>query len=127
MQYTVKQDALIRAKERAAGAGSESDIFLGEFLDFSAGVDTNGIVHYRPFLAAAVWLEQSPQFKQLKKADNVEFTGMVEAIASLRKLQLAYDLAFRLSLPDGMAAAEPNTKLKSFIFGTSGLARRNTP
>lgn len=105
MPYLVKADALVRAKERAAGAGSDADAFLNEFLDLSSAVDLDGVTHYRPFLAAAVFLEQSPQFQQLSEADGVVFTQMKDAIASLRSLQLAYDLSQELTIPEGMEAA----------------------
>lgn len=114
MHYTEKAAALVRAKERAANAGTEADAFLNEFLDLSAAKDAAGTTHYRPFLAAAVWLEQSPQFQQLSEADGVVFTQMKEAIASLRALQLGYDSAQELKIPAGLEAIASGRSLIPF-------------
>lgn len=123
MPYTNKVEALIRAKERAANAGPEADSFLGEFLDLSAASDASEAIHYRVFLAAAVWLEQSPQFQLLSQAeDGVKFTQMKDAIASLRALQAAYDSVQGLTVPPGMTAVITTTKSRSPVaFGSSTL------
>lgn len=120
MQYIDKVSSLARAKERAANVGSEADAFLNEFLDLSARTETNGQIHFAVFLAAAVYLEQSPQFQQLSEAGDVKFTQMVSAIASLRSLQLGYDMAYGLTVPDGFQVIGTTTP-KARIFGSSTL------
>lgn len=119
MQYTVKSESLIRAKERACDAGSEADPFLNELLDLSAGIDSNGVRHFRPYYSAALWLEQSPQIQMLSQADEAVFTQMVTAIASLKALQASYDLAYALSIPPGFESVVQKTR--SHLFNTSTL------
>lgn len=126
MTYTVKSESLIRAKERAANVGSEADSFLNEFLDLSARTDSSGQTHYAVFLAAAVWLEQSPQYQLLSQAENgVKFTQMVSAIASLRSLQFGYDSRYQLVVPPGFEVAPLATTQTSMrerrVFGSSTL------
>lgn len=126
MQYTVKADSLLRAKERAANAGAEADAFLNELLDLSAGIDSSGTTHFRIFYCASVWLEQSPQFQTLSKAEGIEFTQMVSAIASLRSLQVGYDLRYQLIVPKGFQIIATTTP-KSRVFGSSTLKTVVTP
>lgn len=123
MLYIVKADSLIRTKERAANAGAEADAFLNEFLDLSARTDSTGQIHFAVFLAAAVFLEQSPKYQMLSQAENgVKFTQMVSAIASLRALQLGYDSRYQLIVPPGFEVAEEaTTNMRSRIFGSSTL------
>lgn len=123
MPYLIKAEALTRARERAANAGQDAEPFMGEFLDLAARKDLTGIIHFPVFLCAAVWLEQSPQFQLLLKAeDGVEFAQMKVAIASLRNLQAAYDAANGLIIPPGMEAL-PKVKetVSSGIFSTRVL------
>lgn len=122
--YSVKAEALVRAKERAANAGIEADPFMGEFLDLAARKDLSGIIHFPVFLCAAVWLEQSPQFQLLAKAENgIEFTQLKVAIASLRSLQAAYDAANMLIIPPGMEAVTPIKKVNPFPFFSTQILR----
>lgn len=122
MPYLIKAEALIRAKERAANAGIEADAFMGEFLDLAARKDLGGVNHFPVFLCAAVWLEQSPQFQLLSKAENgVEFTQLKVAIASLRALQAAYDAANMLIIPPGMEALPEKKAISSPLFSTQIL------
>lgn len=121
MPYLDKAEALMRSRERAANAGPEAEPFMGEFLEMSARKDLAGNIHFPVFLCAAVFLEQSPKFQMLKKAeDGVEFDQMTVAIASLRSLQAAYDAANMLMIPQGMEATSPTTK-KSPLFSTQIL------
>lgn len=121
MPYLDKTEALVRSRERAASAGPEAEAFMGEFLDLAARKDLAGNIHFPVFLCAAVWLEQSPKFQMLKKAeDGIEFDQMTVAIASLRALQSAYDAANMLMIPAGMEATSPTTK-KLPLFSTQIL------
>lgn len=125
MPYTDKPQALLRAKERAADAGTEADAFLNEFLDLSSAKDASQVTHYRVFLTAAVWLQQSPQFQQLSESDGTKFTQMKDAIASLRALQSAYDSAQGLTIPLGFEAVTPKSRPQ--YFGSSSLKVVATP
>lgn len=107
MPYLVKGEALARSRERAANAGIEAEPFMGEFLDLSARKDISGIIHFAPYLCAAVFLEQSSQYQLLLEADSVKFSGLAVTIASLRNLQAAYDAANALIIPPGMEAVPP--------------------
>lgn len=112
----------MRSRERAANAGLEAEPFMGEFLELAARKDKEENVHFPVFLCAAVWLEQSPKFQLLKKAeDGVEFDQMRVAIASLRALQAAYDSANGLVVPPGMEAIAPSITKKSPLFSTQIL------
>ncbi len=122
MMYLVKTEALLRAKERAANAGIDADSFMGEFLDLSARKDINAAIHYAVFLTAAVWLEQSPTYQSLKQAENgVQFTQLLEVIASLRALQAAYDAANSLIIPPGFEAIALEQTAVTPIFSTRVL------
>ncbi|MGL5926359.1 hypothetical protein [Chroococcidiopsis sp.] len=128
MPYLDKAEALVRSRERAANAGPEAEAFMNEFLDLSARKDISGNIHFAPFLTAAVWLEQSPQFQMLKKAeDGVEFDQMRVAIASLRALQAAYDAANMLMIPAGMEAVARVESKKLPLFSTQILRTKVSP
>lgn len=101
--YTNITAALARVKERS-GASSADDAFLTELLNLSAGKDAQLVVHFRPFIVAARYLEQNKTAQRLAKADGVEFTGLAKPIASLLALQAAYDAAQGLSVPPGFEA-----------------------
>lgn len=99
MAYTVLAAALTRAKERST-APDTADDYLTELLDMSAGT-ANGVTHYRPFICAARWLEQNRRDQTIAKGDGAEFTGQAKPIRSLYDLQLAYDKANGLTVPEG--------------------------
>jgi len=101
--YTVLSEALTRAKERATAPAS-ADAYMGELLELSAGLDTSGVKHYRPFYVAAKWLEQNRPDQSISEADGAKFTGMATPIASLLALQLAYDTANGVTPPPGFEA-----------------------
>lgn len=106
MTYLVLVDSLARAKERAGT--SSGDEYLTELLTLSAGTDGDGITHYRPFYCAAKYLEQSRADQSLESADGATFTGQKVPIASLLNLQLAYDKANGLTIPEGFEAIPIN-------------------
>lgn len=101
MQYLDLAAALSRAKERAALSGSENDALLTELLTISAGVDPQGVTHYRPFYVAATFLAQNQSAQTLSSADGVQFTGLAKPIASLLQLQAGYDVSQKLTIPPG--------------------------
>lgn len=120
MMYLVKADALNRAKERS-GATENDEVYLTELLDISAGIDTIGTQHFRPFYVAAKFIEQNQTVHTLKEADAVVFTGLPIPIASLLALQAAYDAANSLIIPPGFEAITPQSITPSPIFSTRVL------
>jgi len=102
--YTDLAGALERAKERS-GATAADNAFLTELLQMSAGKDVSNVTHFRPFIVAARYLEQSQSIQALSSASGVQFTNMVRPIASLLALQAAYDASQGLIVPDGFAAS----------------------
>lgn len=96
--YTNLSTALTRAKERASLTTSEGDSFLTDYLNIFTGVTPTNVIHYRPFAAAANYLEQSPQYQQLSQAGDVKFTQMKTAIQSLYSLQNQYDVTYQLTV-----------------------------
>lgn len=104
--YTDLADALARAKERCQGkATTADDAWLTELLQMSAGT-SEGVTHYRPYLAAARLLEQKQSAQTVAEADGAKFTGLAKPIASLLQLQYAYDLANGLEIPAGFEAVQ---------------------
>lgn len=129
MQYTTLADALLRAKERS-GATEVDDIFLTELLVFSAGKAPDGVNHYRPFLVAARWLEQNRAQQAISEAEGAKFTGLATPIASLLQLQLAYDRANELTVPQGFEAIPAETaptQQRSRRFGSASHTPKLSP
>lgn len=100
MAYLILQGALERARERA-NAPALADSYLTELLQMSAGMAPGEIIHYRPFICAARWLEQNRKDQTIRVADGATFTNQATPIRSLYELQLAYDLANSLTIPIG--------------------------
>lgn len=91
-----------RAKERAGVTTPDQDSYFEELLRLSAGSTLDHPVVYRPYWVAANILEQDINNQKLVKAGDVQFTQMVTVIKSLRALQLAFDNANGLTIPEGM-------------------------
>ena len=123
MTYTDLAASLARCKERT-GATSADDAYLTELLQLSAGKDATETTHYRPFLVAALWLEQAQSKQQLSEAKGVKFTGLAKPIASLKALQFAYDQSNKLSIPDGF---ETVTSQALPRFGTQSQSTQIRP
>ncbi|MGD1941854.1 MAG: hypothetical protein ACFB0G_11130 [Leptolyngbyaceae cyanobacterium] len=101
--------ALSRAKERS-GATDVDDGYLTELLNMSAGVDADGVTHFRPFYCAARWLEQElAADNRFTRTGDVSWTGRIQPISSLMALQMDYDQANGLTIPTGFDA-EPAGK-----------------
>jgi len=130
MQYLVLSAALARAKERS-GAASADDAYLTELLQLSAGRDPDNVVHYRPFLVGARWLEQNRAQQALSEADGAKFTGLLLPISSLLQLQAAYDKANNLTIPDGFEALSSEVteqrQLRPFRIGSSSHTPKVNP
>ena len=124
MTYTDLAASLARCKERSK-ATSADDAYLTELLELSAGKDASETTHYRPFLVAALYLEQNQSKQQISEAKGVKFTGLVTPIASLLKLQLAYDQANKLTIPDGFEAITVSKSAQR--FSTQTQATRPLP
>ena len=91
MLYSDLPSALERARERAA-VTTKADSYLTELLQMSYGTSKQtGEIVYRPFYAAAKFLEQSRRDQTLKEADNAKFTGQALPIESLLALQFSLD------------------------------------
>lgn len=102
--YTELADALERARERSA-ANQSDEKYLIEILQMSSGVHKiTGQIVYRPFYAAAKWIQQSRRDQSVTQAADVKFTGQETPIASLLDLQRALDF-------------ELNIKPEFMIFG----------
>jgi hypothetical protein len=59
----------------------------------SAAVDNTSTIQYRPYLVAAMLLEQQPSQQKISSADGAAFTNMVTPIQSLYRLQWRIDRA----------------------------------
>ncbi len=104
--YTLLDEACARTIERTGGYASDSDApLLKELLQLTSAADPNGIIHYRVFLVAALFLEQSPAVQTLVQAEEgIKFSQLVTTIASLRSLQAGVDEANQLTIPVGFEA-----------------------
>jgi len=123
--YTDLAASLVRSKERCAGYATDTDNqLLTELLQLSAGLNIQDVTHYRPYLVAALFLEQSPQVQSLKEADGVVFSQLKDAIASLRNLQSAYDSSHNLTVPSGF---EAGTKRSPLPFTSSSVPLKVIP
>lgn len=97
--------ALSRVTERSAGYATTSDsVLITELLQLTSAVSSLGVVHYRPYLVAAYFLEQNLRVQLLKQSGSDHYTMLANIIASLRSLQAVYDAANFLSLPVGFEA-----------------------
>lgn len=103
--YESLSTALARAQERAGTSGD--DEYLTEVLTLSAGVDGDGATQYRPYYAAAKFLEQNRSAQTLSAAGDVKFTGLAKPIESLLGLQASIDKALGLIIPEGFEAILP--------------------
>ena len=109
--FTSLPASLILAKERA-GAPDSAEPILTDFLELSKAPNADGLIHYRPFLTAALWIEQDLASQTIKEADGVKFTGRTTSIGSLRNFQQAADRALGLAVPMGFEA-NPVTSTES--------------
>lgn len=87
------------------------DAELKTDLEDSAATKTEegGLYRYRPFLVAAMAIQQSPQYQSFRKAGDVEFTGLRETVISLFRAQQARDTASLANgwiIPPGFAVQE---------------------
>ena len=113
--YLLLNEALARARERCQ-ADPTANTYLTELLNMSAGT-VGGMTHYRPFWVAARYLSQNPDIRDLSRAEGeAVFTLAQPRIDDLLKMQLAYDSAYGLSVPSGMAA------IVRFIVPVAGTA-----
>jgi hypothetical protein len=117
--------ALARAKERCQRESERDDGLLTELLLLSAG-SAEGVTHYRPFYAAARFIAQDPDIRDLARAEGeAEFTLAQPRIDDLMGFQFAYDSAYNLTVPRGMEAdafgVSPVKKNKNYIAGTSSI------
>lgn len=121
IDYTNLQQSLDRAVERAGTAFANSDP-IQDTLEHSAGL-LGVVVYYRPYYAAAKFIEQNKLEQALSKAeDGVTFTGYERVIQSLFDQQRALDLALGLEIPPGFEVPPPcgggGTLSKSVVLKT---------
>jgi hypothetical protein len=113
--YTDLSQSLARAKERS-GATTADDAYLTEVLTLSAARDQAGVLNYRPYFAAAKFLEQNRAQQQIDSADGVKFTGLKTPIESLLRLQASVDSALGLDVPAGFEAIAPDCEVCSNVL-----------
>jgi hypothetical protein len=83
--------ALLRARERSAAKPSD-DQYLLEILELSYGIHkVSEQIVYRPFYAAAKFLQQARKDQTISQATDVKFTGQKVPIESLLDLQRSLD------------------------------------
>lgn len=100
--------SLARVKELAQITRPDRDQYLIDLLEAATGAATAHPKVFRPYLVAAVVLEQDIDRQQITEADGVKFTNLVGVIASLRSQQHSLDLALSLEVPTGMLAIAPS-------------------
>lgn len=87
--------------------GGESDEpALTELLELTAGKSTDPLIIppttiYRPYFAAALFIEQSLSFQRLEAADNAKFRDLRNMINGLKGLQARTDRAIPIDVPPG--------------------------
>ncbi len=130
MLYTDLNEALDRAVERSAAKAGDRP-YLQELLTMSYGTSTEGQIVYRPFYAAARFLQQSRRDQNIKEADGAKFTGMAMPIASLLDLQASLDqtLTVQPGFETSMLALEPPSlkQLEAARDGAILFLRRYQP
>jgi hypothetical protein len=130
MLYTNLDEALDRAVERSAAKPGDR-VYLQELLTMSYGTSADGQVVYRPFYAAARFLQQSRRDQTVKEADGAKFTGQVLPIASLLDLQASLDqvLTVQTGFETSMLALEPPSlqQLEAARDGAIVFLRRYQP
>lgn len=104
---------LSTAIDRAAvksSAPPEAIADITELLILSAGkLKSDGTTtEYRPYWAAAKFLEQSRRDQLIKQQDQTQFTGLTTPIASLLEIQAALDK--ELIVPLGFEAVAASQK-----------------
>lgn len=110
--YTELADALERARERSA-ANQSDEKYLIEILQMSSGVHKiTGQIVYRPFYAAAKWIQQSRRDQSVTQAADVKFTGQETPIASLLDLQRSLDFELNIK-PEFMILGSAIGNLKA--------------
>lgn len=112
--YSSHVRVLERAGIEPSDLTDEKDQNITDLLNISKGyVLENGvkIFHFRPFLVAAIMIQQSLDDQAISEAKNVVFTGYKSVIESLLNTQRGYDLALDLVVPRGFSASEWLDKL----------------
>ncbi len=97
----------------------QKEVYISELLDISKSLDL--VPHYRPFIVAALILQQDLDGQAITEADGVKFTGLAKVIESLLGLQKSYDLSTGIEIPPGFSAQEAIDRLcdacgSNFVF-----------
>lgn len=120
LDTTDRAASLIRAKERSDnGTTAENDAYIGDLLDASSAPDPNGVMHFRPYLVAALVLDTTTM--RVEGAPEAEFRSVDKNIAALRAMQAAEDDRLNLTIPEGWLADDA-----SVDAGRVSMALRNT-
>lgn len=103
--YNNITESLTRVKQLAGSEDTTRDLYATELLTMSAAAKQGSTdTWYRVFYVAAKLLEQDLDQQALAKVDKIEFTGLIRPITSLFDLQIAYDNANDLIVPEGFSA-----------------------
>jgi hypothetical protein len=93
--YGVLATALTRAKERS---GATDDTLVTEYLNLTAGTDADDNTVYRPYLTAAVLIEQARTGVIEAEGAKLRAYGTRDPRA-LRRLQASVDETLDLTVP----------------------------
>lgn len=97
--------------------------YIEELLTLSSANDRDGVLHYRPFWAAATFIGQDPDVQDLISVDQeATFTQAETRVASLFGLQAAYDKANGLIVEADFLA--PTTFVNSPVSATASVRTR---
>jgi hypothetical protein len=97
--------ALTKVKRLIQAENNSRDADIEDLLELSAGKDSSGVTHYRPWFVAARMVQQDPDIQSISEADKVVFTGWLPTIRSWLEDQMGYDASLALTIPPGYSAA----------------------
>ena len=114
------------AKNRAEVTDITKEESLLNLLEDTAGRSADGLkTVYRPYFAAARYLEQDHQTQKLSEAGDVKFTNLVTVVASLYAQQAGLDGSYGLLIPDAfLTPLAQETRRGNVGFGTVSTSLR---
>lgn len=126
-EAAAKAVVLERIQDRGDTAKADEIAFIDTLLDDSKAQTTAGATHWRPYWAAAVWLEQNIAVQQFDAADEATFSHDQPTINSLFALQRSYDLSRQLVVPVGYEPTTAECRGCASDNGQSGKGTTWTP
>ncbi len=126
--YTNKSFCLSRTKEILGFSLDDisRDLALNELLEISRGLDKTGIVHYRPYYAAAKYVITYTPEQKLESAEGVKFRNPREIYENLLLMQQTIDLSLGLLLKPGTEISTTSSKGRSRSYGIVSQNTSNT-